>query len=1039
MFRLCGIISFHSGKAADQMYTDTDWVVKQIGVGRLKAAEALDAVFGDLKHKLTIWEEHTDSFAHLWSLVVAATQGKKGKEELGGNGDHCQLIAIPCLDDNTSLKNNQDRLYELVKDDLMACKERYWVRIHKIVKGKYYDKDTIESKKMAPTDEVYFMGRFIEMINKICAGNERVTNDVAQCFFPEDELITVILDSERKQIPSFVRAMYAKLYGTLYLSGVMVKLPVTEGLRMSARTLACIAKHQTQVDFPKQIRDGVVSYLMSMDGVTTKHLYQNVLSLEIVKLVDKLLRGGCFSANHERPPDGNVLLGTSPKDKATGPPSAESCTTRALLRLLVNTLSVATDPITSRAAKQLNENARVVREIKATILGSCMYLFQLWQSSRTQTVVEEFMAAENNSSRAVLNPIYVDAASPQEEIKSFAERCEQKLRAYDTSSDLLPGIMQERLINCLLELTTFDDLRLKGAAWQFLFDLKMPSRGLIDMIMECNLITTDDDAIRQQSLRQQLSDFDTQYAIMADVHSLKAERQAANTQCTRMINILMDTCDDPHERPHRETMIDLGWHTRLLQTLNLRNSTKYPALSALCLRCIGVLCTDVKENQTTVAEDGLLSTIVPALLIPGEIQIAAADAVAFILQNNKRVCQLHCHEIATTVVRAAVESREAGRLQFQLVCLELLPVLIKSSYHEIFDACVPKVTKAIARDSELFDMELGGSKHNARKKLILGACAKDAGPEVTQVEIYVSALNTLAILGTGTDVRLCWDLLPLGDVMQRMIELLDLEAQGCENHQELFVRVKRGLCAFFDRVYLSTTTVKQREMLRTTAGAIWLAEGTQQKSVMRLLLVDILHLVDQFESAHKKAVDQRHEFHDTEDVTRICPFLHEYIFGVALRMIANILKAFPKTTLVPQVKEEAENVVEELEGAFARLQMLAADVQNQQDILQTIHICLADWKGGSNANKDIDVPHLHASEAAIVHRYCEHCPPDLICRVHLVYHAHMFTIFTTLFTGISISIRLSMTTQWNLQQCKDGTSSMRSCASDFRCGCLVLN
>ena len=89
----------------------------------------------------------------------------------------------------------------------------------------------------APTDEIYFMGRFIEMIAKMCAGNERVTGDVAKRLFPEDEVLSVVLDSEKKQIPSFVRAMYAKLYDVLYLVG-MTALPATEGFRMSAGTLS---------------------------------------------------------------------------------------------------------------------------------------------------------------------------------------------------------------------------------------------------------------------------------------------------------------------------------------------------------------------------------------------------------------------------------------------------------------------------------------------------------------------------------------------------------------------------------------------------------------------------------------------------------------------------------------------------------------------------------------------------------------------------------------------------------------------------------
>ena len=141
MFRLCGMISYHSDTAANQLYADCDWVVKQIGVGG-KAAEALDAVFGDYNHKLTLWKNHKASFEHLWSLVVAATQPKPGVKELVGNGDHCQLIGIPCAHEAESLKGNQDTLYALVKNDLQGIIDRYWVRINT------YTKSAWDSKKM---------------------------------------------------------------------------------------------------------------------------------------------------------------------------------------------------------------------------------------------------------------------------------------------------------------------------------------------------------------------------------------------------------------------------------------------------------------------------------------------------------------------------------------------------------------------------------------------------------------------------------------------------------------------------------------------------------------------------------------------------------------------------------------------------------------------------------------------------------------------------------------------------------------------------
>jgi hypothetical protein len=518
---------------------------------------------------------------------------------------------------------------------------------------------------------------------------------------------------------------------------------------------------------------------MNMDPLMPPQLYQNILSLEMVKLVHKLLCGGCFSTNDEleRPADGNIFLGVANEDKATGPASAESCTTRALMRLLVSIVSAGVDSASSPDAKLLTEKARVIRQIQRVLLGSCMYLLQLWQSSRTQAVVEEFMAAEagramnfsiipsdtvrqENPLFAEEEPQFMDnkgAQSPNvtaADLKNIATRCVDRLREHDRSTDLLPTNLQNRLTASLLDLSTYTDFGLKGDAFLFLFDLKMPSRMMLEMMTESNLITTDDDARRQQSLRSQLSTFDAVYETISHREERSPERNAAIEKCSAMIGSLIDACDDPSERPHRETMVDLGWHTRLLRTLNLPSDTTSAALSVLCLRALGVLCTDVKENQDTVAEEGLLSTVVPALLVEGEIQMAAADCVAAILLNNKRVCVLYCQEVVTTVVEALKESFNTGRLDFRLSATELLPTLIKSSYHEIYDECIPKVTKAIASETSMFNdiMRLGGSKSHkdARKKMITAACAMEDGPEVQQVEIHVAVLNTLAILGTGT-------------------------------------------------------------------------------------------------------------------------------------------------------------------------------------------------------------------------------------------------------------------------------------------------
>ena len=155
-------------------------------------------------------------------------------------------------------------------------------------------------------------------------------------------------------------------------------------------------------------------------------------------------------------------------------------------------------------------------------------------------------------------------------------------------------------------------------------------------------------------------------------------------------------------------------------------------------------------------------------------------------------------------------------------------------------------------------------------------------------------------------------------------------------------------------------------------GDIWQVKG--RHSVMWLLIVDIVHLAEAYETAHKKSGEGNLEFHDSEDVTKICPYLHEFIFGVVLALISNILKLFPKTTIEMIAHDDAANAIEELQRALARLQVLASDNSNQRDIFVTLNVFIMDWKGDQRSSKDMEMPHLHASEVAIVHRYLHFQP-----------------------------------------------------------------
>jgi hypothetical protein len=127
------------------------------------------------------------------------------------------------------------------------------------------------------------------------------------------------------------------------------------------------------------------------------------------------------------------------------------------------------------------------------------------------------------------------------------------------------------------------------------------------------------------------------------------------------------------------------------------------------------------------------------------------------------------------------------------------------------------------------------------------------------------------------------------------------------------------------------------------------ADGT--KSIMQMLVMDIRHLEQQYAKVHgatneglgsrtlknleRMSDEAKGEeppppvpvFHDSDGVKLMCPYLHEFCFGVALRFIFHTLKNQKQGGIHADEITEARIAVVELQISLEKLLGMASDVR----------------------------------------------------------------------------------------------------------------
>jgi hypothetical protein len=722
--------------------------------------------------------------------------------------------------------------------------------------------------------------------------------------------------------------------------------------------------------------------------------YRNLLNSSIFEIMHRLLLQGAFAAKDDMLADGNILLGNE---------------VRELVEILIEHLMVhddAGDKSEKRRLRPGDERAKTVMKIKQQILQTFSFCFKLWQSSRVDVIVKAFCttvdkkqlahgskrdsALEDNEAGTEIhfeNPSRSvdvfendwtesrldekrDSADSTATIRAISSACVDALDKNEENLALLDTKSLKKLVEALQELTIYEFVELRVSACQLLFEATMHSKGMLDMLAVSTLIVTGEDAKRFQFLRQNVMDFESQFDILVHSGSGDPGRDEAIKICTNVADELIKSCDGVDERPFRLIMADMEWPERLLSVLNLgswlsvskdRPTEPESELICKCLTALGAMCDDVSDNQNTVARTGLIENILPVLFSSNhKIQIFTVECISQILKNNKALCVLHIHLVVSKVTaalqtrldndRAAMKKKDGdseASLELWRACLELLPVLMKSSHHEIYQECTLPVAKALARELNFLDLtctlksqrvtealrETGNQTYPSRKQMIADACSGervrhcDAAAEV--VMIYIASLNALSICAAATVSSeaelLCQQLLPLDECMGRLSEIVQLESEHCKNDHEIFVQLKRALCGFTDGVYADTDVVQLRQQLRQPGNGLWMADdGTEEepKSIMRLILSDLRHLYERYKEVHEKAVADANgnkavslKFYETDGVKRICPFLHEYCFGVAIRFAFHVLKISKQKSVDPSELREAKSVVNELDSA----------------------------------------------------------------------------------------------------------------------------
>ena len=533
----------------------------------------------------TACQDYPEFLPLMWDII------SKSAMKLRGNGDHLELLATLCLHHGkVPIRQNQIQLWEIMESSYANIFDIYWNDVSR--KGP-------SEGILDVTDNIYFFGRFLEVIGHVAMGNARILEAVQkEPKFSFEVLTDQIFDT---RLPLYIRSMLAKLTGILYLEKYE-SLDPSQGIRMSPGALNAMKTTQASgtpralLSACDPLRAKLESYLQTLDPVVNPdNLNTNILTLQAIKLVNRLLVIGSFATDAAFLADGNILLSPNVTN---------------LLAVLTHHLHVDDDLAEENELSKYTatEKSKVVMLIKLEVLKAMDYIVELWQSTRLNAVVINVAADLRPASGTQMkisksrsprdekminswdNPIFdTDADADTFEVASaptseHASRkmnttscdaeAEQSMFSFDkaymtkvvaaTENILLfaptkadDAKMRDSLGVSLMELLRYELPSLRMHAFQSLCNIMMPSAKLLTLVGDTQLLSTKAEGMTYQTVRKHKVDLRRLIMLLPDEDALK--------QLQALVMVLIDTCDDVAERSFRVMMADLHFHDLLIE------------------------------------------------------------------------------------------------------------------------------------------------------------------------------------------------------------------------------------------------------------------------------------------------------------------------------------------------------------------------------------------------------------------------------------------------------------------------------------------
>ena len=312
-------------------------MTQQIGVGNFNATEPLSAVLLDWpRFTAKVCVDYPTFLPLMWGQIQKLAQRKRG------DGSYLKIMATVCLHhDKIPIRANQMQLWKIMESGFASIFQVYWQEVASAGPCE---------RALEPTDSVFFFGSYLDLIGEcatVCSffafrcvytvliavfslclpltdavatpghvsmGNARIM-DVIKADAQNFSFSVMVERSFNSNVPLFVRSMYVKLAGILYLDQYE-RLDPTQSIRMSPS----VRDECSGSELPRDsmvacnpLRIEVEQYMHNLDPVVhPDNVMVNILTLEVTRILHRLLVAGSFANDvtsfGSQLTDGNILL-----------------------------------------------------------------------------------------------------------------------------------------------------------------------------------------------------------------------------------------------------------------------------------------------------------------------------------------------------------------------------------------------------------------------------------------------------------------------------------------------------------------------------------------------------------------------------------------------------------------------------------------------------------------------------------------------------------------------------------------------------------